>query len=118
MASAETNQSICRNPPGRLQVSEAGRKRGRRNLTEAENMAWVWLNIPLGALIFLAVAGIPMWLVIKRPDAGPASADQRRGAYGRGPSTAYPAVDPQQGRTSASPPSGARSGRRGLVGAR
>ena len=32
---------------------------------------WVWLNIPLGAVIFLAVAGIPLWLVIKHPDTGP-----------------------------------------------
>jgi hypothetical protein len=32
-------------------------------------MNWLWLNIPLGSLIFLAVAGIPMWLVLKHPDA-------------------------------------------------
>ncbi len=31
-------------------------------------MNWLWLNIPLGSLIFLAVAGIPMWLVLKHPD--------------------------------------------------
>jgi hypothetical protein len=46
-------------------------------------MAWFWLNVPLGALIFLAVAGIPMWLVIKRPDTGPGSAAERRAAYRR-----------------------------------
>jgi hypothetical protein len=34
-------------------------------------MAWFWLNIPLGALIFGAVCGIPLWLVIKRPDTAP-----------------------------------------------
>ncbi len=32
-------------------------------------MAWFWLNIPLCALIFSAVCGIPLWLVIKHPDA-------------------------------------------------
>jgi hypothetical protein len=31
-------------------------------------MAWFWLNIPLCALIFGAVCGIPVWLVIKHPD--------------------------------------------------
>jgi hypothetical protein len=34
-------------------------------------MAWFWLNIPLCALIFGAVCGIPMWLVIKHPDTAP-----------------------------------------------
>jgi hypothetical protein len=33
---------------------------------------WLWLNIPLAALIFLAVTGIPLWLVVRHPDAGPA----------------------------------------------
>jgi hypothetical protein len=34
-------------------------------------MNWIWLNAPLGALITLAVAGIPLWMLIKHPDAGP-----------------------------------------------
>jgi hypothetical protein len=34
-------------------------------------MAWFWLNIPLCALIFGAVCGIPLWLVIKHPDTAP-----------------------------------------------
>ncbi len=34
-------------------------------------MAWTWLNIPLMALIFGAVCGIPVWLVIKHPDTVP-----------------------------------------------
>jgi hypothetical protein len=34
-------------------------------------MAWLWLNIPLCALIFGAVSGIPVWLVIKHPDTAP-----------------------------------------------
>jgi hypothetical protein len=32
--------------------------------------SWFWLNIPLCAVIFSAVAGIPLWMVIKHPDTG------------------------------------------------
>ena len=31
---------------------------------------WFWLNIPLGVATFSAVVGIPLWMVIKRPDTG------------------------------------------------
>ncbi len=31
---------------------------------------WFWLNIPLSAVIFLAVVGIPLWMVIRHPDTG------------------------------------------------
>jgi len=31
---------------------------------------WFWLDIPLCAVIFSAMVGIPMWMVIKRPDTG------------------------------------------------
>ena len=31
---------------------------------------WFWLNIPLCVAIFSAVVGIPLWMVIKRPDTG------------------------------------------------
>jgi hypothetical protein len=31
---------------------------------------WFWLNIPLCAVIFSAMVGIPLWMVIKRPDTG------------------------------------------------
>jgi hypothetical protein len=37
---------------------------------------WLWLNIPLMAVFFIAVAGIPLWLVLRRPDFGPQPADQ------------------------------------------
>jgi hypothetical protein len=42
----------------------------RSNRKEAEVPLWFWLNIPLGAVIFLAIVGIPLWLVIKHPDTG------------------------------------------------
>jgi hypothetical protein len=29
---------------------------------------WFWLNIPLAAVIFLAVTGIPLWMAFKHPD--------------------------------------------------
>jgi hypothetical protein len=35
-------------------------------------MFWFWLNVPLGALIFLAVSGIPLRLVLRHPDLAPA----------------------------------------------
>jgi hypothetical protein len=38
---------------------------------------WLWLNIPLMAVFFLAVAGIPLWLVLRRPEFAAAPADQR-----------------------------------------
>lgn len=34
---------------------------------------WLWIDIPLCALFFLAVCGIPLWMVIKHPDTGPNS---------------------------------------------
>jgi len=37
-------------------------------------MTWLLLNIPLMILFFALCAGIPMWLVLKHPDAGPALA--------------------------------------------
>ena len=36
-------------------------------------MTWFWMNIPV-ALVFVGLwSGIPMWLVLKRPDRGPQS---------------------------------------------
>jgi hypothetical protein len=32
--------------------------------------SWFWLNIPLCAMIFSAVVGIPLWMVFKHPDTG------------------------------------------------
>jgi hypothetical protein len=43
-------------------------------------MNWIWLNMPLGALIFLAMAGIPLWMVIRHPDTGPDARAARRAA--------------------------------------
>jgi hypothetical protein len=39
-------------------------------------MNWLWPNIPLMSVFFLAVAGIPLWLVLRRPDFAAAPADQ------------------------------------------
>lgn len=51
-------------------------------------MNWFWLNIPLGAVFFLAIAGIPFWMVIRHPDYRPASTD----ATGKGPTAQARAV--------------------------
>ena len=37
-------------------------------------MFWFMLNIPLAAAFFLAITGIPAWLVIRHPDQRPALA--------------------------------------------
>jgi len=37
---------------------------------------WLWLNIPLMAVFFLAMTGIPLWLVFKHPDRRPAMEPQ------------------------------------------
>ena len=36
-------------------------------------MNWLWLNVPLMAVFFLAMAGVPLWLVFRHPDTGPAA---------------------------------------------
>jgi hypothetical protein len=48
---------------------------------------WLWLNIPLMAVFFIAMTGIPLWLVWKHPDLGPAAVKTRRSRAIR-PSTA------------------------------
>jgi hypothetical protein len=37
-------------------------------------MTWMLVNIPLMVLFFALWAGIPMWLVLRRPDRKPATA--------------------------------------------
>jgi hypothetical protein len=53
-------------------------------------MAWIWLNIGVCAPIFLAVAGIPLWMVIRHPDTSPAFATHS--AHGGLASTKTPSV--------------------------
>jgi hypothetical protein len=31
-------------------------------------MSWFWLNVPLAVLFFAAWSGIPLWMVLRRPD--------------------------------------------------
>jgi len=31
-------------------------------------MSWLWLNVPLAALFFVAWSGIPLWMVLRHPD--------------------------------------------------
>jgi hypothetical protein len=48
-------------------------------------MNWLWLNIPLMAVFFVAVTGIPLWLTFKHPDRRPAQSApaQARAAQGQ-----------------------------------
>jgi hypothetical protein len=43
-------------------------------------MSWFWLNMPLGAVFFLAVAGIPLWMVLRHPDTRPSATRQSAAA--------------------------------------
>jgi len=36
---------------------------------------WLWLNIVICAVLFLAFVGVPLWLVTRRPDSGQEAAD-------------------------------------------
>jgi hypothetical protein len=66
-------------------------------------MSWFWLNVPLMALFFLATAGIPLWLVLRHPETGPARTSRsirldsavragHRGGHGRRGPGAHPRV--------------------------
>jgi hypothetical protein len=63
-------------PLGPAASLEIRRRRTSRPIfTEVTAMAWFWLNIPLDALFFLAISGIPFWMVLRHPDDRPASTD-------------------------------------------
>jgi len=59
---------------------------------------WILLNFAWGALFVVAVVGIPLWLVIARPDTGPRRAaappsyERRTSASSRQPSPRSPRV--------------------------
>jgi hypothetical protein len=59
---------------------------------------WILLNFAWGALFVVAVVGIPLWLVITRPDTGPRRApappsyERRRSASSGRPSPRPPRV--------------------------
>jgi hypothetical protein len=44
-------------------------------------MTWLLYNIPLMILFFALWVGIPMWLVLRRPDTGPQAAQTGAIAY-------------------------------------
>jgi hypothetical protein len=46
------------------------------NDREELTMTWLLLNIPLAALFFALWVGIPLWMVFKHPDTGPAPAQK------------------------------------------
>ena len=53
-------------------------------------MIWFWANIPACAAVFTATTGIPLWLVLKRPDAPHSKAPS--------PAAARPASTPADAR--------------------
>ncbi len=34
-------------------------------------MNWLWMNLPLAAVFFVAMTAIPLWLTFRRTDTGP-----------------------------------------------
>ena len=38
-------------------------------------MSWFWLNVPAAAVIFSAMSGIPLYMVLRHPNWGPERAD-------------------------------------------
>jgi len=57
-------------------------------------MNWFWMNIP-AALVFLGLwTGIPMWLILKHPDRGPAPLAVPSPAPARRPALAEPQITP------------------------
>jgi hypothetical protein len=43
---------------------------------------WLWINVPLMAVFFLAMAGIPLWLVFRHPDRHPGLVEQNQAVPG------------------------------------
>ena len=80
MAEAETYQSISRTPPAGCCYRRPATEVPAQSQEAEDTMNWIWLNMPLGALIFLAIAGIPLWMVIRHPDTGPDAQAARRAA--------------------------------------
>jgi hypothetical protein len=39
---------------------------------------WLWMNLPLMAVFFMAMTGIPLWLVFRHPDRHPGLAEQNQ----------------------------------------
>jgi hypothetical protein len=70
IAPAGTFQNRLRNSPGRLHAWTTGTPPGPAERRH-EVPTWFWLNIPIGAVLFVAMVGIPLWLVFKRADTGP-----------------------------------------------
>ena len=64
----ERPQKLIGQPPAKHPARTAA---GR---FEEAKINWLWLNVPLATVIFGAVTGIPLWMVIKHPDTGPDAA--------------------------------------------
>ena len=52
---------------------------------------WLWIDLPLCVLLFLAVSGIPLWMVFKHPDTGPDSGGNGPGGQHNGLARPTPA---------------------------
>ena len=57
-------------------------------------MNWFWMNIPAALVFFGLWSGIPMWLVLKHPDRGPAPLAVQPPAPTRSAAPAEPQIAP------------------------
>jgi hypothetical protein len=80
MAAAKRQQSRLRSLLLTLETSPANDV-GFPHGGDAVN--WLWVNIPLMAVFFIVMSGVPLWLVFKHPDQVPAAS--RRAARSRQP---------------------------------
>jgi len=73
MGAANGDQNQLRSSGPNLALSPA---RGAGAPQEVTLVSWLWLNISLMVLFAAAVVGIPLWLVLRRPDFGPEPASR------------------------------------------
>jgi hypothetical protein len=57
-------------------------------------MNWFWMNIPAAVVFFGLWSGIPMWLVLRHPDRGPAPLAVQSPAPARRSAPAEPQISP------------------------
>jgi hypothetical protein len=59
-------------------------------------MSWFWMNIPLAVAFFGVWVGVPMWLILRHPDRGPAPVAAPAQARQAAPAEPQIAVAPQR----------------------
>src|SRR5260370_38232959 len=61
-------------PTKQSELTGSGDSRNPRQIRRLVMSMWLWVNLSLGALFVLAIVGIPLWMVLNRPDRLPVTA--------------------------------------------